>query len=110
MRQLCSNFLGSAQQVALLERNVKELEDASNQHAAKILSLKDSHNKEIEELKTQLTQVIDECIHLADQLEQSKKSNVILKDKYQALRDENKGTTSISPLRQFNSADIFTSP
>ena len=70
------------------------MDDAGANQVAKIISLKEIHNKELIELKGQLSQVIDKRIHLADQLEQSKKSNVTLKDKYQALRDENKGKKS----------------
>ena len=50
MPQLSSNFAGS-----LLEKKVKELEDAGTQQAAEILSLKENPNKEIEKLKTKLT-------------------------------------------------------
>ena len=110
MSQLSNNFAGSAQQVALLEKKVKELEDAGYQHAAEILSLKKTHNKELEELKTQLTQAIEEHIHLANQLEQSKKSNVTSKDKYQALQAEKKGRPPNFPPCQLYSADIFPVP
>ena len=65
MRQLTSNFAGTTQQVVLLKKKVKELEEAGDQQAVEILSLKESHNKEIEELKVQLTQMIDKCIRLA---------------------------------------------
>ena len=47
--------MGPAQQVALLEKKVKELEDAGTQRATEILSMKESHDKEIDELKAQLT-------------------------------------------------------
>ena len=109
MHQLSSKIAGSAQQVALLEKRVKELEDVGYQQAAEIMFLKESHNKDIEELKVQLTQMIDERIYLADQLEQSKKSNITLKDKYQALHDEKKSTiASSSRLVNCSSADIFS--
>ena len=92
MKQLTSNITGPAQQVATLEKKIKELEDAGAQQASEILSLKASHLIEIEELKSQMTTVIDERIHLADQLAQSKKSNVTIKEKYEALRIEKKST------------------
>ena len=92
MHQLTSNIAVPAQLVALLEKKVKELEDAGTQQVTEILSMKESHDKEIDELKTQLTQLIDARIHLADQLEQSKKSNITIREKYEALRSEKKGT------------------
>ena len=83
--------MGPAQQVADLEKKIKELEDAGAQQAAENLSLKASHFKEVEELKSQMTMLIDERIHLADQLAQFKKSNITIKEKYEALRTEKKG-------------------
>ena len=94
MRQMSSSFAGSAQQAALLQLKFQELEDASAKQTTEILSLKEAHSKEVEELKIQLTQTIDERIHLANQLEQSKKSNITMKDKYQALKYEEKGIIS----------------
>ena len=112
MRRLTNNITGPAQQVALLEKKVKELEDASAQQAAEILSMKEPHNREVDELKTQLTQIINARIHLADQLEQSKKSNITLKDKYEALCDEKKSTTLtlVLLLDHSNFADFFHMP
>ena len=86
-----SNITGPAQQVDDLEKKIKDLEDGGAQLAAENLSLKASHYKEIEELKTQMTALIDECILLADQLASSKKSNTTIREKYEALRTEKKG-------------------
>ena len=94
MKQLTSNITGLAQQVVVLEKKIKELEDAGAQQASEVLSLKASHLKEVEELKSQMTTLIDERIHLADQLAQSKKSIVIIKEKYVALCAEKKGNIS----------------
>ena len=82
--------MGPAQQVALLEKKIKGLEDIGSRQSTKILSMKESYDKETDELKTQLTQFIDARIHLTDQLEQSRKSNITLKNKYEALHAEKK--------------------
>ena len=78
MKPLTSNITGPAQQVVVLEKKIKELEVAGVQQASKVLSLKASHLKEIEELKCQMTRLIDERIHLADQLASSKKLNITI--------------------------------
>ena len=91
MKRMTSNISGPAQQIAELEKKVKDLEDAGAELAAENLSLKASHNKEIKELKSQLTKLIDDRIHLADQLASFKKSNITIKEKYEALRGEKKG-------------------
>ena len=91
MKQLTSNIAGPAQQVAELEKKIKELDDAGAQKVTENLSLKASHLREIEELKCQMTRLIDERILLADQLALSKKSNITIREKYEALRAEKKG-------------------
>ena len=91
MKQLTSNITGPAQQVAELERKIKELKDAGAQQVSEVLSLKAYHLKEVEELKCQMTRLIDKRIHLADQLTQSKKSTTAIKEKYEALRVMKKG-------------------
>ena len=95
MKQLTSNITGPAQQVAMLEKKIKELEDAGAQQASEILSLKKSHLQEIEELKCQMTTLINERIHLADQLAQSKKSNITIRKKYEAFHAEKESSIPI---------------
>ena len=74
-----------------MEKKIKTLEDTGAELAVENLSLKASHNKEIEELKMQMAKLIDDRIQLADQLASFKKSNITIKEKYEAVCDEKKG-------------------
>ena len=93
MKHLSSNIMGPAQQIAILEKKIKDLKDMADKLAEENMSPRTSHNKHIEELKKGMTQLIDECINLANQLAESRKSNTALNEKYEALRAEKKGNS-----------------